>query len=81
MFVHRDGGSAEIVRHPELQFADVTQAIEKIDRVLRAPELEDRLRVRLQQEARAYSVERFVTGLRRWVTGFRARPRAAASAG
>jgi glycosyltransferase involved in cell wall biosynthesis len=70
-FVHNSGGPVEIVGgESSLTFDDPAGAVEKIDRMLRDPDLELRLRGHVAAQRERYSVETFCRRLRTLVRDF-----------
>lgn len=64
-FVPDSGGQREIVGGaPELCYEGADQAVEKIDRVLSAPDLQRRLRADLEDACEAFTTERFQDRIR-----------------
>jgi glycosyltransferase involved in cell wall biosynthesis len=76
-FVFDQSGPAEIVNHPALQYRDVEEAVEKIDRVLRDANFARDLHEHARRRGCLYTVEGYMQGVRRVVAGFRDREHAA----
>lgn len=72
-FVPDDGGQVEIVDHPLLCYADIDDAVAKIDRVLRDAALQQTLARHLQKQGEQFSVKRFVADFRDVVNKFQQR--------
>ncbi len=72
-FVPKEGGQAEIVNHPQLTYADVDDAADKIVGVLEKPQLQSQLCQHLANQGRQFSAESFMSGLRAIVEEFLAR--------
>jgi glycosyltransferase involved in cell wall biosynthesis len=70
VFVPDNGGQVEIVDHEDLVYASVPDAIEKIDKVLKDPDIQAMLREHLAKGAERFSVERFKKGIRDVVSEF-----------
>lgn len=60
VFAHDDGGQTEILQHPDLLFANVDDAVEKIRTVLDDPARRSALRVHLKNQAEHFSVQTFM---------------------
>ncbi len=69
-FVPTEGGQAKIVNHESLMYDNVEDAVEKIDIVLRKPQLQAELSEHLKRQGEQFSVERFMVGLRAAVEKF-----------
>jgi len=69
-FVHNSGGQVEIVEIDELRYNDVDDAVKKIIHVLKNPELEKDLRVKMSQRAETFSEVNFVSEVRKIVNDF-----------
>jgi glycosyltransferase involved in cell wall biosynthesis len=71
LFVHHSGGPVEIVGgEASLLFADVIDAADKIERVLRDPQRAAALRSGLQARRRNFTTEAFCATVRDFVEGF-----------
>lgn len=70
MFVPSEGGQAEIVKHKSLMYDSVEDAIEKIDTVLRKPQMQAELRQHLKKHGEKFSTNAFMEGLRSAVERF-----------
>jgi ribosome-associated translation inhibitor RaiA len=64
VFVPGEGGQAEIVNHRSLIYNSVEDAVEKIDTVLRKPQLQAELREHLKNQGTKFSTNAFMEGLR-----------------
>lgn len=62
VFAPDDGGQAEILQHPELLFADINDAVEKIQAVLETPSVKLAMRAHLTGQAEQFSVRTFIRG-------------------
>jgi glycosyltransferase involved in cell wall biosynthesis len=60
VFAPKDGGQAEILRHPDLLFSNVDEAVEKILAALERPSLQSALRTHLSHQAPLFSAQSFV---------------------
>ena len=69
-FIHNSGGQVEIVEIDELRYNDVDDAVKKIIHVLKNPELEKDLRVKMSQRAETFSEVNFVSEVRKIVNDF-----------
>lgn len=69
-FVPDEGGQVEIVNHPDLTYANVDDAVVKIDAVLRDEQRQNDLRQHLKAQGELFSTERFMTGIRQAVETF-----------
>lgn len=69
-FVPKEGGQAEIVSHKSLMYDSVEDAVEKIDTVLRKPQLQIELRQHLEKQGAKFSTNAFMDGLRAAVENF-----------
>ena len=69
-FVPSQGGQAEIVNHESLMYDNVEDAVEKIDTVLRKPQLQAELRQHLKKQGTKFSTKAFMEGLRAAVEKF-----------
>ena len=69
-FVPSEGGQAEIVNHKSLIYNNVEDAVEKIDTVLRKPQLQAELREHLKKQGTKFSTNAFMDGLRAAVYKF-----------
>ena len=69
-FAPAEGGPAEIVNHEALLYRDDDEAIEKITAVLDQRALRGELIDHLRNQAKHFSPEAFMTGLREAVTTF-----------
>lgn len=58
-FSHNSGGPVEILQDPRLLFEDVSTAVDKIDRVLTDPELENQMRDHCRSMGTRFSQEKF----------------------
>jgi glycosyltransferase involved in cell wall biosynthesis len=67
VFVPHDGGQAEIVENPDLLFADNSDAVAKICRVLDSPELQLKLHRESQAKSRCFLTESFVKSFQEFV--------------
>jgi glycosyltransferase involved in cell wall biosynthesis len=72
-FVPAEGGAAEIVNHSALTYANVEEAADKIDAVLRQEALQDDLRGHLALRGQQFSPQRFMEGIRKAVEEFLAK--------
>ena len=70
VFVPKEGGQTEIVNHPLLLYGSVEEAVEKIDAVLRDPEIQADLRNHLKKQGAKFSTSNFMRGLRAAVEKF-----------
>lgn len=70
VFVPNGGGQVEIVNHPDLIFANETEAVEKIVAVLADEAQQQKLCGALRTGTARFSAEAFVTTLRRTVKDF-----------
>lgn len=69
-FVPASGGPAEIVAEPSLCYHDATDAVTKIDALLRDEARQRQVRGHLAERATGFSVERFMTEFRQIVRDF-----------
>ena len=69
-FVPSEGGQAEIVDHKSLMYDSIEDAVEKIDAVLRKPQLQGELREHLKKQGSKFSTNAFMDGLRAAVEKF-----------
>lgn len=69
-FVPDNGGLVEIVEEPELRYRDPSDAVAKIDAVLRDPQRQRQLAAGLAQRAGRFSTERFMREFRAAVDEF-----------
>jgi len=69
-FVPGEGGQAEIVNHKSLMYDSVEDAVEKIDTVLRKPQLQAELGQHLKKQGTKFSKDAFMGGLRATVEKF-----------
>ena len=63
-FVAREGGQVDAVGHPALVFNDTLDAENKIENVLKRPDLQNKLRVHLIKQSELYSVEVFISKIK-----------------
>ena len=70
VFVPGEGGQAEIVSHESLMYSGVEDAVEKINTVLRKPQLQAELRDHLEKQGAKFSTNAFMDGLRAAVERF-----------
>lgn len=73
-FVPSDGGQAEIVDHPALQYASDGDAATKIAAVLADPGLQRRLRAHLAAHGRRFGTQAFISGFQALVAQALASP-------
>jgi glycosyltransferase involved in cell wall biosynthesis len=69
VFAPNDGGQAEILDHPSLLFADVNEAVGKIDAVLTQSSLQSALRKHLSRCASLFTVKTFMREVRTVLRG------------
>ena len=69
-FVPSEGGQAEIVNHKLLMYDSIEEAVEKIDAVLRKPQMQAELRQHLKKQGAKFSTNAFMDGLRAAVEEF-----------
>lgn len=60
VFAPNDGGQAEILQHPDLLFANVAEAVDKIVAVLEQPLLQSALRSHLIRRGKQFSAQTFM---------------------
>ena len=63
-WAHRSGGQVAILEDDALLYGDADEAVEKIDRTLRDPALQQRLHEDVLRRSERYAVERFVREIR-----------------
>ncbi len=69
-FVPNEGGPVEIVNHSALTYNSIEDAVDKIDAVLRQPELQTDLRNHLVSQGKKFTISRFMKGLQKAVEEF-----------
>jgi glycosyltransferase involved in cell wall biosynthesis len=67
VFAPAEGGQAEILQHPELLFADIHEAVEKIEAALESPSLQSALRAFLAGRAQLFSSDNFIRDTRAFI--------------
>jgi len=70
VFAPSEGGQAEIINHQSLLYDNIEDAIDKIDTVLRDPEVQTDLRNHLRKPGKNFSTSEFMNGLRSAVENF-----------
>lgn len=70
VFTPSEGGQAEIVNHQSLLYDSVEDAVDKVDDVLRQPNLQSDLRDHLKRQGAIFSKSNFANGLRSVVKNF-----------
>ena len=70
VFAPSEGGQAEIVNHQSLLYDSVEDAVDKVDDVLRQPNLQSDLRDHLKRQGANFSKSNFANGLRSFVKNF-----------
>jgi glycosyltransferase involved in cell wall biosynthesis len=70
VFAPNDGGQAEIVANPDLLFANDSDAVAKIHRVLQSPSLQSTFHSGLIEKAHLFSTSSFITNVRGFVKDF-----------
>jgi glycosyltransferase involved in cell wall biosynthesis len=69
VFAPNDGGQGEILRHPDLLFSNVDEAVEKILAVLEKPSLQSAMRAHLKDQAQLFSAQTFMQEVQACIAG------------
>lgn len=70
VFAPHDGGQAEILKNPDLLFADEADAVGKIQRMLESPSLQSTTHSTLCDRAHFFSTSSFISNMRGFIENF-----------